>query len=336
MATMIKTTNVKRYFPISGESPFYALKGIDITIPSATLTILKGRSGSGKTTLLNIIASDSFPSENIKILGKLYKPRDCMIASLKPIRSKKPLIELMGENDIGAALRLLGIVGLSEPALSLKRFDELSRGQQYRAMLANLINSKANLWIADEFCANLDIVTANIVANKIESFCRKNGVTLVVAASSCSNFLTSLKPDRILMLNSNWEHCFISGLEFEKSQKFHFSSQLSFLKVMPGMIAAIENGKKRATIRKGRKVIGPGLLVLSDGKSSIAVRIKSSICKSFKNLTDEDAVLDGYRNKNELAKALRKIYPDLRDRSLVTIIKFERIWGEREEVIRTK
>jgi ABC-type ATPase with predicted acetyltransferase domain len=51
------------------------------------------------------------------------------------VRSSKALIELLGVSNVATALELLGIVGLSDAFVYLKRFRELSNGQQYRAML---------------------------------------------------------------------------------------------------------------------------------------------------------------------------------------------------------
>ena len=81
------------------------------------------------------------------------------------------------------------LLGTSEPGLYLKRFDELSKGQQYRAMLAKLISTKTNVWFADEFCAYLDPVTANVVAHNVQRTARKLGITVVAAAPHCDNFL---------------------------------------------------------------------------------------------------------------------------------------------------
>ena len=60
MKEILRTESVTRSFPVAG-GDFLALKGISVTVPEDTLTILKGRSGSGKTTLLNIIGGIDTP-----------------------------------------------------------------------------------------------------------------------------------------------------------------------------------------------------------------------------------------------------------------------------------
>ena len=66
MQYMIKAENVHRGFPVGGNT-FWALRDINLTIPTGKLTILKGRSGSGKTTLLNILSALDVPTK-----GKVY------------------------------------------------------------------------------------------------------------------------------------------------------------------------------------------------------------------------------------------------------------------------
>ncbi|WP_457619864.1 ASCH domain-containing protein [Methanopyrus sp.] len=89
-------------------------------------------------------------------------------------------------------------------------------------------------------------------------------------------------------------------------------------------------GEKRATIRVGR-VPGarPGKVVYihCGGYVYGKVRITDVRTKKVKDLTDEDAKLDGFENREELLKALRNHYPNLRDDDVVTIVEFE--WVER-------
>lgn len=84
-------------------------------------------------------------------------------------------------HDVHSALQLLGLVAFSDAFVYLKRFDELSAGQQYRAMLAKLLSADCNLWLADEFCVNLDPVSANCVASRLGSLTRELKAILVVA-----------------------------------------------------------------------------------------------------------------------------------------------------------
>jgi ABC-type ATPase with predicted acetyltransferase domain len=147
------------------------------------------------------------------------------VGSFQPILSSKPLIELLGSKDVHYGLYLLGLAGLSEPFLYLKKFEDLSAGQQYRAMLAQLLSFECNIWIADDFCANLDPTTANIVSHNIQRVARKVGATVIVAAPHSRNFVFSLKPDKVVHLTSAWTHSVINGNEFCQNMRKLFNHE---------------------------------------------------------------------------------------------------------------
>jgi ABC-type ATPase with predicted acetyltransferase domain len=67
------------------------------------------------------------------------------------------------DNSISA----LNQVGLSEAFIYLKPYKFLSRGQQYRARLAEIILVGKPVWLIDEFCSDLDPFTAKIVASNL-------------------------------------------------------------------------------------------------------------------------------------------------------------------------
>src|SRR5439155_20933238 len=104
--------------------------------------------------------------------GNIRWPTDYRPGVFAPVQSEKAMIELLGGRDVQTALHLMGLVGLSDAFVYLKRFAELSNGQQYRALLAQLIASGCNVWIADEFCANLDPITGNVVAARLQQVSR--------------------------------------------------------------------------------------------------------------------------------------------------------------------
>ena len=61
----------------------------------------------------------------------------------------------------------LSRVGLSDALAFVKPFWMLSRGQQYRAMIASLLLADDAVWLLDEFCSDLDPLTAQIVAHNV-------------------------------------------------------------------------------------------------------------------------------------------------------------------------
>ncbi|MCS7122295.1 MAG: ASCH domain-containing protein [Archaeoglobaceae archaeon] len=94
----------------------------------------------------------------------------------------------------------------------------------------------------------------------------------------------------------------------------------------PEYVPLIVEGKKKTTIRKGIKSYPVGRLVeftVENSKVFAIARIKKVVVKRISELTDSDAEIDGFKNKNELLRALRKIYGDVKDSEFVTIIHFE-------------
>jgi len=128
----------------------------------------------------------------------------------------------LGHFSFEHVLYALNVSGLAEAHLYVKRFRELSNGQRYRAMVAKLIASGADVWIADEFCATLDPITANIVSRNLRRCAKELGVTVILAAANWSEFIYELRPDTIVHLRSPWDYRVFCWDEFrhaiDKSQ----------------------------------------------------------------------------------------------------------------------
>jgi ABC-type phosphate/phosphonate transport system ATPase subunit/GNAT superfamily N-acetyltransferase len=210
-----KTQTVQKAFGVTpGSIKATVIRNLDFTIKPREVVLIAGASGSGKTTVIELLMDRGEPRRNMLLEGTCFVGKDVAIGVLQPIRSKLPIIQLVGGNDTHRALHVLNVAGLTEAFLYFKRFDELSAGQKYRFMLAKLIDSGANLWLADEFCSTLDEVSASIVAHNLQRHARRVGATVIVAAPHFENFIRSLKPDRVLKLTSAWEWQGYSGEEF--------------------------------------------------------------------------------------------------------------------------
>lgn len=189
------------------------LKAFSVALPPSTVTLVYGPSGSGKTTLLNLIAGAS--NEPLRRQGVLRMPVNTRVGRFEGLPSDRPLIEILGrQGDISGALYALNVAGLSDAKLYLRRFDELSNGQRYRAMLAALIDSDCNVWVADEFLSTLDALTAASVASNIVEHVKARKVTLLVGAPHFDAFLSVLAPDIVIRLISPWEHEVMTGRDF--------------------------------------------------------------------------------------------------------------------------
>lgn len=210
-----KTQTVQKAFGVTpGDIKATVVKNLDFTIRPKEVVLISGASGSGKTTLVELLMSRGQPGANVILDGCCFLPRDAHIGILRPVKSRAPVIQLVGGNDTRRALHVLNIAGLTEAFLYFKRFDELSAGQKYRLMLARLIDTGSNVWLADEFCSALDEVTASIVAHNLQRHARRIGATVIVAAPHFETFIRSLRPDRVLKLTTAWEWQSYTGEEF--------------------------------------------------------------------------------------------------------------------------
>jgi len=142
------------------------------------IVYITGDSGSGKSVLL-------------KHLEKQLAPNTININKVR-INRKKPLSDTVGET-VKQGLELLSRVGLNDAFLFVRHYNQLSDGQKYRYRIAKMIESGAQYWVADEFCATLDRDTAKIVAFNVQKLARQEGKA-VLAATTHTDLLEDLQP----------------------------------------------------------------------------------------------------------------------------------------------
>ncbi|ABN70078.1 protein of unknown function DUF437 [Staphylothermus marinus F1] len=86
----------------------------------------------------------------------------------------------------------------------------------------------------------------------------------------------------------------------------------------------ILSGRKKATIRRG--IVKPRykeIIVHGAGRPIAKISVEKVYYKRLYELTDEDAVKDGFSSRRELIDELKKVYPDIKDDEWVTIIEFK-------------
>lgn len=163
---------------------FVLFKDFELEVKKGDVVYITGQSGSGKTVLLK--QCEDF----------LVDDGQSVINIDQVILQDMPLVDQIGDTT-KEALQILSRVGLNDAYLFIRKPSELSDGQRYRLRLAHLLNIPADVWVADEFGAVLDRVTAKIVAFSLQKHARNEGKTLIVATTH-EDLLEELGPDLII------------------------------------------------------------------------------------------------------------------------------------------
>jgi len=88
--------------------------------------------------------------------------------------------------------------GLSDVFCMLNQPVLLSDGQKWRFRLACGLASGRKFIFADEYCCELDRITASVISYNIHKFARRTGVSFILA-SSHQDVLADLQPDVLVM-----------------------------------------------------------------------------------------------------------------------------------------
>ena len=197
---ILRAVDVRRVFKTAGGS-FEALKGVNLDLEAAKLTILKGRSGSGKTTLMNIIGQLDNPTSG----QVLFKDEDlvkrsnggkdlfrrtnagfvfqsvALVGMMTAFENVEFGLRIAGYDRKESAVRAkrcLELVGLGQRMQHMAR--ELSGGEQQRVAIARAIAHKPAIIFADEPTAELDTNTGFAVMRVFKELIESEGVTVLM------------------------------------------------------------------------------------------------------------------------------------------------------------
>lgn len=177
-----------------------------IELNAGSVVMITGASGSGKSTILSLIGEALDREAGVEVLrmDDLSEPDD------------RPLVDVMSRMEgwacpdesaesLERVLPLLGMTGLNDAFVMLRKPSELSEGQRYRLKLARLMASvrggrrkTLKVVLADEFGAALDRLTASVIAQNIRRWTRREGRVCFVAATAHDELLEALEPDVLI------------------------------------------------------------------------------------------------------------------------------------------
>ncbi|MCX8191649.1 MAG: ABC transporter ATP-binding protein, partial [Nitrososphaerales archaeon] len=100
------------------------------------------------------------------------------------------------ESDIEKVWDILSKLGIIH--LAMRRFDELSGGQQQKVLIARALAQEAKVLLLDEPTSNLDIRHQLEVMNLIKNLIVTNGISAIAAIHDLN--LASMYCDKILMM----------------------------------------------------------------------------------------------------------------------------------------
>ena len=155
-----------------------------LEINCGDIVYLTGPSGAGKSVLLAELEKTVPTGEGINLADV-------------PLSTDRTLIDCI-DADLGESLRFLSVAGLNDCFCILNQPVNLSAGQKYRFRLAMALASEKKFVFADEFCSELDSVTAAVISYRLRKFAKSTGTTFILA-SSRDDILRDLAPDILVV-----------------------------------------------------------------------------------------------------------------------------------------
>lgn len=202
-------------FGLKGDTVYAdIMHSVSVKASNGNIILVVGTSGSGKSVFLSAIDPDKTLDGNLVVGGT----RNLKYSAgwLRPLRDDMPVFEALAEKFTPERTFIaLSLVGLSEALAFIKPFWMLSRGQQYRAMIADLLLRDQEVWLLDEFCCDLDPITAKIVSHNLRKHIIASGRIAFVSAANHTHYLDALRPTKVLMLRSGDQAVWLSFKEYQ-------------------------------------------------------------------------------------------------------------------------
>lgn len=252
------------------------LDGLDLDIPTGSITAVLGASGSGKTTLLRSIAGferldagaiaigarivdDGATVVHAQHRGVGYVPQD---GGLFPhLRVRANIAFGLRRRDAGRVAELVAMLGLD--GLENRFPHQLSGGQQQRVALARALAPRPALVLLDEPFASLDAALRAHLRQYVAQVLRDVGATAIVVTHDRDEAFTMA--DQIAVLRDGR----IAGVDsprqlYNAPPDEHVARFLGAVNLLPGKIVA---GELHSAVPLARKQLG-----LEDGVYTVLLR----------------------------------------------------------------
>ena len=214
----LTVTDVTKSF---GSTP--VLSGIDLHVPSGSLTALLGASGSGKTTLLRLIGGFDDPDAGTIVVGDRvvagpgigvaahrrgigFVPQEGGLFPHLPVAGNVAFgLPRRQRRDRARIAALLTLVGL-DAGLAERWPHQLSGGQQQRVALARALAPEPSLVLLDEPFSSLDAALREETRQAVADALRASGATAVLVthdqaeALSMADQVAVLRAGRLVQL----------------------------------------------------------------------------------------------------------------------------------------
>jgi putative ABC transport system ATP-binding protein len=222
---VIELTGIRKAFNQGRGNEYWALNGIDLTLPSQQVTAFYGPSGSGKTTLLTIVGCLARPtSGRVRLEGRdisglperfltqlrrrtfgfIFQQFN-LVRGLSAVENiMLPAYPLGGDWRVlrERAESLLNSLQLSHRREA--RVEWLSGGEQQRVAIARALINDPKVLVADEPTANLDTALSKEFLGILETLAGENRTILLtshdplVVESSVVHRIVKLRDGRIV------------------------------------------------------------------------------------------------------------------------------------------
>ena len=159
-----------------------------IHLGEGDVCFITGASGAGKSVVLKSMYEQTQDDLKINLNDIVPETKGSVIDHIN--------------GDVFDALRMLSFAGISDVMSVLQNPNKLSDGQKYRYKLAKVLSQNKKVIFADEFCSNLDRVTACVIAYHIKKFAKRTN-TIFILASGHDDLLSDLRPDVVVIK----QHC---------------------------------------------------------------------------------------------------------------------------------